>query len=186
MIETSRRGFFKLLGGGVACAVLPSIVLAKSVIEIPVEFGWTWFIKPTDLPLELAKVIPNIMASNTQKIYDSTARDKHLLLDLKELPHSQVKLNLIYISEDDQNQRMIQRMNQRAAQKQKERIDYKNGIGNGRLYELSHEQFSPFYAPYEDIHGKLIEDELRKQDNRETIAKQLKDRYGDSYEQRSS
>jgi len=125
-MDLNRRGFFKLLGGGIACAILPSIVLAKEVIQVPVEFGWTWFIKPTDLPLELAKTIPNIMASNTQKIYDSTARDKHLLLDLKELPHSQVKLNLSYISEDEQNKRMIQRMADRKNKREKDKLYYKN------------------------------------------------------------
>jgi hypothetical protein len=78
-------------------------------------------------------------------------------------------------------------MAERAARKQAQRIDYKNGPGHGRLYKLTSDMFPiPFYSGYEDINTKYIEDELRKQDSRETFAKQLKERYGESYEQRSS
>ena len=130
MLETSRRNFFKLLGGGIACAVAPSIILSKATFEIPVEFGWTWHINKRDIPEFMYKKVANLMAQNTQKIYETTARDKHLLVELE---NTDIKLNLNYITEVEQNERMLLRMAERATQHQKRIVE---GRANGyRLQE---------------------------------------------------
>lgn len=119
MEQPSRRDFFRLFGGALAVSITPSIII-PNILEIPVEFGWTWFIKPDDIPVELNKNIRNIMSQNVDKIYNNTARDKHLLIKLN---NKDVRLNLTYITEQEQTERMNKRMQDRFIKKEQDRIE---------------------------------------------------------------
>lgn len=113
--KVTRRNFFKLLGGGVALAAMPSIALAEKVINIPVEFGWTWFVDKNKAPVSLMSLIKETLSQNTQKIAENVSQNNSLLLKLKD--GTKVNLQIEQISKEAQNKRIIERMIDREAKR---------------------------------------------------------------------
>lgn len=105
--KVTRRNFFKLLGGGVALAAMPSIALAEKVINIPVEFGWTWFVDKNKVPVSLMNLVKETLSQNTQKIAENVSKNNSLLLKLKD--GTKVNLQIEQISKQEQNNRMVLR-----------------------------------------------------------------------------
>ncbi len=106
MIEkVSRRSFFKLLGGAVALAATP-LKAIENIIEIPVEFGWTWKVK--DNPhSEFSKIIAKTLRENRAKLAENISQNNALYIKLKE--GQKIKLNIERIDPDEQTKRMAQR-----------------------------------------------------------------------------
>ncbi len=106
MADVSRRSFFKLLGGAVALAATP-LKTIENVIEIPVEFGWTWKVK--DNPhSEFSKIITKTLRENRAKIAENVSQNNALYLKLKE--GQKIKLNIERISPELQTERMAERL----------------------------------------------------------------------------
>lgn len=116
MSEVSRRSFFKLIGGAVALAATP-LKAIENVIEIPVEFGWTWKVK--DNPhSEFSKIVTETLRANRAKLAENLSNNNVLLLKLKE--GQKIKLNIERIDPDVQTQRMAQRMKDRLPKRNEE------------------------------------------------------------------
>ena len=101
--QVSRRSFFKLLGGAVALAAVPTKAIAN-LIEIPVEFGWTWKIKEKS---EFSDIVAKTLRANSSKIRDNLSQNNVLYMKLKE--GQKIKLNIERIDPDEQTRRMAER-----------------------------------------------------------------------------
>jgi len=146
----SRRSFFRLVGGGIATAVLAPYALAKGVIEVPVEFGWTWYIDKVKYPTSLHGLITKTLQENTQKIVENIEKSNTLLAKLP--AGEKILLKFEQITPEEQNKRMIERLNQRHKAKQAKRLQHKPYL-LGRMYEPTPE-VSCFYESYEDLEKK--------------------------------
>lgn len=150
----SRRNFFKLVGGGVAAAVIAPYALAKDVIRIPVEFGWTWYVDKTKVPDGLSEIITTTLRNNTQKIAENIDKGNALLAKLA--AGDKVLLEFEKISPEEQSKRMVARLEDRQKRKQELRLAYNHTL-NGRIYE-----YSPIMdCFYEDL-GEMINKRLSK------------------------
>ncbi len=106
MADVSRRSFFKLLGGAVALAATP-LKAIENVIEIPVEFGWTWKVK--DNPhTKFSELITETLRANRAKLAENVSQNNALYLKLKE--GQKIKLNIERISPEEQTNRMAERL----------------------------------------------------------------------------
>lgn len=119
--RVSRRNFFKLLGGGVALVVAPSIAVAEKIINIPVEFGWTWYIDKNKVPSNFSKLITETLRENTQKIAENISKNNALLVKLSD--GQKIKLNIEQISEQEQNERIKIRMQNKFEEQERNRVN---------------------------------------------------------------
>jgi len=151
----SRRNFFKLLGGAVALAALPGQTIAKA-IEIPVEFGWTWFVNKSKIPSSnLSEIITATLRNNSNTIRENTIKNNALFLKLKD--GQKVKLNIEHISEEAQTKRMQERMEEKVKARHKSSARY-YGVGNEPKYEQvdNHKEFDRLAQKIQDIiDGKI-------------------------------
>lgn len=118
MEKLSRRSFFRLVGGGIATAVIAPKLLLDKVINIPVEFGWTWYLDKSQLPKHsntFADMITKTLRENAPKLRENIASNNALLMKLKD--GTKVQLNIERIPEKLQNERMIARADQRFKEK---------------------------------------------------------------------
>lgn len=118
--KLSRRNFFRLAGGGIAAAVIAPQALLEKVINIPVEFGWTWYVDKNKIPSSLTEIVTKTLRENTQNIADNISANNALLMKLKD--GAKVNLQIERISEDYQNERIIKRNKERIALREKERL----------------------------------------------------------------
>lgn len=119
--KLSRRSFFRLAGGGIAAAVIAPQALLEKVINIPVEFGWTWYVDKTKLPSSnFSEMITKTLRDNTQKIAENISTNNALLVKLKD--GTKANLQIERISEQAQNERINQRMKERIALREKQRL----------------------------------------------------------------
>lgn len=137
MEKLSRRTFFKLAGGGIAAAIAAPHALAAKVTQIPVEFGFTWYtgyntITGEKVTSEFSKIITETLRNNSNMLRDNISKNNVLLAKLKD--GHKVQLNIERISEEEQTRRMIMRLEERAAEKQQQRIRDKPK-NNGKMYE---------------------------------------------------
>lgn len=117
--KVSRRSFFKLIGGAVALTVAPARAIAK-IIEVPVEFGWTWYLDKSKFDSGFADMITSTLRQNTQVIAENISANNPLYLRLKD--KQKIKLNIEKISEREQNTRIMERMQTRLRLKEARRI----------------------------------------------------------------
>lgn len=167
--QVTRRNFFKLLGGGVALVIAPSIAVAEKIINIPIEFGWTWYVDKNKVPATLSEIITKTLRENTQKICENIGKENALLVKLKD--GQKLKLNIEQISEQKQNERICERQKQRMIERERARIDnlikthqFKKEdeayLRNKSERALANKQL------YEDVdnHAAYIKSEIVKQD----------------------
>lgn len=108
--QVTRRNFFKLIGGAVALAATPVHAIAN-IIEVPVEFGWTWHVDKAKVPSNLSDIITKTLRDNANTLRENISQNNALYLKLKE--GQKVKLNIERISPEAQTERMQQRMDAR-------------------------------------------------------------------------
>lgn len=118
--KLSRRSFFRLAGGGIAAAVIAPKLLLDKVINIPVEFGWTWFVDKSKIPPTLSKLVTATLRDNAQTIANNITTNNSLLMKLKD--GTKVNLQIENIGETAQNERMKIRMQKRLEEKEASRI----------------------------------------------------------------
>src|SRR5690348_2448415 len=121
MEKLTRRSFFRLAGGGIAGAVIAPKLLLDKVINIPVEFGWTWFVDKSKLEPSLGEIVSQTLRENTKKIADNITANNTLLAKLKD--GTKVQLNIEKISEELQNKRIIERYNSKILEREKARVE---------------------------------------------------------------
>lgn len=118
--KLTRRSFFRLAGGGIAAAVIAPQLLMEKIINIPVEFGWTWYVDKNNVPNDLSKLVSRTLAENTQSIAANLGKNNALLMKLKD--GTKVNLQIEQITEQAQNERMNRRTKDRIVQREKERL----------------------------------------------------------------
>lgn len=111
--KLSRRSFFRLAGGGIAAAIVAPKMLAEKVLEIPVEYGFTWHVLPGSIPKRprLSEIITRTLRENSPKLADNITQNNAFLLKLKD--GTKVQLKVDRISPKVQEQRIIARLNER-------------------------------------------------------------------------
>lgn len=110
--KLSRRSFFRLVGGGVAAAVVAApYVIKEAITRIPVELGWTWYIDKSKVEPTLNEIIQHTLRNNKDKIVDNLFENNALLVKLHN--NQKVLLEIDKISPEDQTQRMKVRLQQR-------------------------------------------------------------------------
>lgn len=140
MADVSRRHFFKLLGGAVALTAVPLRPI-ENLVEIPVEFGWTWRIPGyKDNPhSEFSKIITETLRANRAKLAENVSQNNALYIKLKE--GQKIKLNIERIDPDEQTKRMAERMK---AKLPPPAIKYAETFGDFKTGE----EFAKTQAPY--------------------------------------
>ena len=146
--KLSRRSFFRLVGGGIAAAIVAPKILLDKVIEIPVEFGWTWHVDKAKLPggpmSSFTEMITKTLRENSHKIRENVEGHNALLVKLKSRETALLKIERI--SPEEQTKRMAARLDER----------YKNNRGVIRRPNGRGDDISPFYAGYEDLEKKYL------------------------------
>lgn len=118
--QVSRRNFFKLVGGAVALAAAPGVVISKA-IEIPVKFGWTWSVDKTKLSPDLSELVTKTLKANAPKIRENLAKNNALFAKLKD--GSKVKFVIEPIDPDEQTKQMAEKLKERLAKRVPNRKD---------------------------------------------------------------
>lgn len=118
--KLSRRSFFRLAGGGIAAAVIAPQALLEKIINIPVEFGWTWYVDKTKVPSTLSEIVTSTLRANTQKIAENVSANNALLMKLKD--GTKVNLQIEPISPEAQTKRMGERHKARLVEREKQRL----------------------------------------------------------------
>ena len=121
MEKLSRRSFFRLAGGGVAAAIVAPQILLEKVINIPVEFGWTWFVDKSKIEPTLGELVSRTLRNNHEAIVNNLYADNALLAKLSD--GTKVQLNIEKISEEEQTKRIIERANQRLIDRDNRKIE---------------------------------------------------------------
>ena len=156
--KLSRRSFFRLVGGGVAAAVVAPKLLAEKIINIPVEFGWTWYVDKSKLPSsDFSKVITETLRNNTQLIADNISKNNSLLVKLKD--GTKANLQIERIDPEMQNRRILARMEARRRDSVKEEIDYVRKFTNlseDNIKDIEHRRLLALEnrLPFEDETAK--------------------------------
>ena len=176
--KLSRRSFFRLLGGGVAAAVIAPKLLLDKIIEIPVEYGWTWYVDKTKIPgdhYNLSEIITKTLRKNSHLVADNVSKNNPLLMKLAN--KEKVQLNITKISPEEQTKRMTDRMELRQKEKDAKRLRDKINNG-GRLYPVDYKA-DPFYEGYQDPVKKFAPDCYECQQKLEDIDPRYKEKpYG--------
>ncbi len=143
--KLSRRSFFRLLGGGVAAAIVAPKLLFDKVIEIPVEYGWTWFVDKSKLPggpkSDFAELITKTLRENSAKLAENIENNNALLVKLSN--NDKALLRIDRISPEDQTKRMSDRLSNRI----------KNKYANNATRE---DEKATFFTGYEDLEKKYL------------------------------
>ena len=121
MEKLSRRSFFRLAGGGIAAVMVAPSILLDKVINIPVEFGWTWFVDKSKLEPSLAKLVSKTLTENTQELYNNLGSNNALLAKLSD--GTKVQLNITRITEQEQIERIKKRSEVYIKQKEEARLE---------------------------------------------------------------
>lgn len=109
--KLSRRSFFKLAGGGIAAAVIAPAALAESIIQVPVDFGFTFGPVPETHGKTLADRIRDTLRENASEIRKNIEGKNALLMKLED--GKKVQINIHRISVEQQAERMAETMRQR-------------------------------------------------------------------------
>jgi hypothetical protein len=144
--KLSRRSFFRLAGGGIAAAIIAPKILLDKIIEIPVEFGWTWHVDKTKIPPSFAEIITKTLRENAPKLRENIEQKNALLVKLKS--REVVRLRVERISPEEQTKRMSERL---IARTKIRRYEYKP--------PTRQDEAATFYEGYEDLEKKFLEDD---------------------------
>lgn len=147
MTDITRRKFFGFLGGA-AVAPLAVMEAAKANIVGCAEFGWTWFFDKSK-NIDLSEIISTTLRENAQKIAESVGEGNSLLIKLKDSENDFVQVN--FITEQEQNRRIIERTNKRLNERKAKRYGIKEeNVAISAWKEPEPTQFE-WIAPYQEI-----------------------------------
>lgn len=130
MGNLSRRGFLRFIPSLALAPLIPDIL--PDIDVIPVEYGWTWSYKPDPgTPKSFANIVRKTLAQNGDKLAENITRNNALYLQLADKHQRDHIIKVNYISQEEQNKRMIAKTKEKLELKERERLN--KLIANSRL-----------------------------------------------------